>query len=152
MVRFARAVIDAGADMVIGHGPHVLRAMEVYRGKLIAYSLGNFLTYERFNIDGPSGRSAVLQACLDTETGNFISGMLIPARLVNEGIPEPDPERQAIDLMKSLTRKDLLQSGIVISADGTIASDGRKEKAEAEIGLPLKSGEQVRSHDLGSDR
>ncbi len=152
VVRFARAVIDAGADLVIGHGPHVLRAMEVYRGKLIAYSLGNFLTYERFNIDGPSGRSAVLQACLDMETGNFLSGMLVPVRLVNEGIPEPDPERQAIDLMKSLTRKDMLQSGIVISADGTIASDGRKEKAEADIGLPLKSGRQVRSHDLGSDR
>jgi poly-gamma-glutamate capsule biosynthesis protein CapA/YwtB (metallophosphatase superfamily) len=45
VIRFARAVIDAGADMVIGHGPHVLRAMEVYKGKLIAYSLGNFLTF-----------------------------------------------------------------------------------------------------------
>ncbi|MCU0702235.1 MAG: CapA family protein, partial [Myxococcaceae bacterium] len=47
---FARGVIDAGADVVIGHGPHVLRGMEVYQGRLIAYSLGNFATYGRFSL------------------------------------------------------------------------------------------------------
>ena len=41
-IRFSHTVIDAGADLVIGHGPHTLRAMELYRGRLIAYSLGNF--------------------------------------------------------------------------------------------------------------
>jgi poly-gamma-glutamate capsule biosynthesis protein CapA/YwtB (metallophosphatase superfamily) len=44
---FSRAVIDAGADVVLGSGPHVLRGMEWYRGRLIAYSLGNFLGYQR---------------------------------------------------------------------------------------------------------
>ncbi len=53
--RWARAVIDAGADAVIGHGPHVLRGMEFYRGRLIAYSLGNFVTYRGFNLVGPAG-------------------------------------------------------------------------------------------------
>ena len=43
----ARAAVDAGADVVIGHGPHVLRAMELYKGKLIAYSLGNFAAIAR---------------------------------------------------------------------------------------------------------
>jgi len=37
--------IDAGADLVIGHHPHILQGIEVYRGKIIAYSLGNFATY-----------------------------------------------------------------------------------------------------------
>ncbi len=109
----------------------VLRALQVHRGKLIAYSLGNFLAYERFNIDGPSGRSIVLQARLDAETGDFLGGTLVPVRLVNEGIPEPDPERQAIDLVKSLTRKDVPRSGMVISADGTIAPGNEKEKQKS---------------------
>ena len=43
---FAHAVVDAGADLVAGHGPHVLRGMEWYRGRLIAYSLGNFAGYK----------------------------------------------------------------------------------------------------------
>jgi len=125
---FAHAVIDAGADLVIGHSPHVVRALEIYRGKLIAYSLGNFLGYERFNISGPNGLSFVLQARLNAETGDFIGGTLVPVRLVNEGIPEPDPNRKAIALVKSLTAKDIPRSGIVISADGTISPEGDKEK------------------------
>src|SRR6202000_3250242 len=40
---FARAMIDAGADLVAGHGPHLMRGMEVYQGKPIFYSLGNFI-------------------------------------------------------------------------------------------------------------
>jgi len=52
---FAHAVIDAGADIVIGHGPHLLRGLEFYRGKPIFYSLGNFIfqyeTPERFAAD-----------------------------------------------------------------------------------------------------
>ena len=43
LVAFAHAMIDAGADVVVGHGPHVLRAVEIYRGRPILYSLGNFL-------------------------------------------------------------------------------------------------------------
>ena len=52
---FSHAVIDAGADLVLGHGPHVLRAMEIYKGRLVAYSLGNFATYGRFTLKGPNG-------------------------------------------------------------------------------------------------
>ncbi len=40
---FARAVIDAGADVFVGHGPHVLRGVEIYKGKPILYSLSNFI-------------------------------------------------------------------------------------------------------------
>ncbi len=39
---FAHAAIDAGADLVIGHHPHVLQGIEIYKNRLIAYSLGNF--------------------------------------------------------------------------------------------------------------
>jgi len=40
---FAHAMVDAGADVVVGHGPHVLRGIEIYRGKPVFYSLGNFI-------------------------------------------------------------------------------------------------------------
>ena len=43
LVTFARAMIDAGADIFVGHGPHVLRGIEIYKGKPILYSLGDFI-------------------------------------------------------------------------------------------------------------
>jgi poly-gamma-glutamate capsule biosynthesis protein CapA/YwtB (metallophosphatase superfamily) len=43
IVSFARAMIDAGADVFVGHGPHVVRGIEIYKGKPIFYSLANFL-------------------------------------------------------------------------------------------------------------
>jgi hypothetical protein len=43
LVSFAHAAIDAGADLFVGHGPHVLRGIEVYKGKPIFYSLANFI-------------------------------------------------------------------------------------------------------------
>jgi poly-gamma-glutamate synthesis protein (capsule biosynthesis protein) len=43
LVTFARAMIDAGADVFVGHGPHVLRGIEIYKGKPILYSLGDFI-------------------------------------------------------------------------------------------------------------
>lgn len=58
VVAFSHAVVDAGADLVIGHGPHVLRGMEWYRGRLIAYSLGNFAAYRNLVTYGAGGASA----------------------------------------------------------------------------------------------
>jgi len=120
VTRFARAVIDAGADMVIGHGPHVLRAMEVYKGKLIAYSLGNFLTYALFNLKGPNCLSVILKVRLDASTGNFLDGRLVPVRLANGGIPEPDPAGESIRLIKDLTATDIKPRSIVIEDNGVI--------------------------------
>ena len=55
VVRFARGMVDAGADLVFGHGPHVVRGMEHYRDRLIAYSLGNFATYYGISVNGIKG-------------------------------------------------------------------------------------------------
>jgi len=118
VVRFSRAVIDAGADMVLGHGPHVLRAMEIYREKLIVYSLGNFFTYGLFNIKGPSGISMILHADIDMDTGNLMSGKIVPLKLRNRGIPYPDPAGDAIRLVQSLSEHDIDHSNIVIEDSG----------------------------------
>jgi poly-gamma-glutamate capsule biosynthesis protein CapA/YwtB (metallophosphatase superfamily) len=122
VVAFAKAVIDAGADMVIGHGPHVLRAVEVYNAKLIVYSLGNFLTYERFNLDGPNGLSVILKARIDASTGSFIDGELVPVKLVNEGIPVRDPKGRAVTLIRQLTNEDISGQKVSIAGDGRFCS------------------------------
>ena len=57
---FARMAIDAGADVVLGSGPHVTRAVDLYKNRFIAYSLGNFCTYGMFNLDGPNGMAPLL--------------------------------------------------------------------------------------------
>jgi len=125
--KFARAMIDNGADLVIGHGPHVLRAMEVYRGKLIAYSLGNFLVYERFSIDGESGISMILTVKMDPRTGDFAGGRLIPVRIVGAGIPVKDRRARAVELVRKLTAEDLGAAGLRIDDSGTVERTGSPE-------------------------
>jgi poly-gamma-glutamate capsule biosynthesis protein CapA/YwtB (metallophosphatase superfamily) len=61
---FSHAVIDAGADAVVGSGPHVLRGMEWYHERLIAYSLGNFLGYQTLSLSGPLGVGGILSIWL----------------------------------------------------------------------------------------
>jgi hypothetical protein len=107
VVRFARAAVDAGADLVLGHGPHVPRAIEVYRGKLIAYSLGNFAVYSMFNIKGPSGLGYALQAELDPETGDVLRFRTPSVALVHPGVPQPDPAGKAEALLRKLSEEFL---------------------------------------------
>jgi poly-gamma-glutamate capsule biosynthesis protein CapA/YwtB (metallophosphatase superfamily) len=121
VILFSRAVVDAGADLVLGHGPHVLRALEVYKGKLIAYSLGNFLTFGMFNLKGPNGVSVILKVKLDPETGRFLEGRLIPVKLINGGIPEFDETRQGIELLKQLTHKGGYDFNVRISEEGKVS-------------------------------
>ena len=116
---FSRTVIDAGADLVIGHGPHVPRGVEVYKGRLIAYSLGNFATYERFNIRGNNGLAPILDVTLAAD-GSFQSGSILSAKLVGEGVPVPDPSGAAARLMADLSASDFPESQAVMQADGTI--------------------------------
>lgn len=68
---FAHAVIDAGADLVLGHGPHVTRAVEVYKNKFIAYSMGNFCTYGMFNLKGPNGSAPLFNIKINGK-GDFL--------------------------------------------------------------------------------
>jgi hypothetical protein len=117
--RWARVVIDAGADAVIGHGPHVLRGMEFYRGRLIAYSLGNFLTYRGFNLEGPLGITGVLQ--LEFSGGRELhAARLIPMLQVPRQGPAPDPARTAVQLVRRLSAEDFGLTAAVISETGEI--------------------------------
>lgn len=117
--RWARAVLNAGADAVVGHGPHVLRGVEFYNGKPIFYSLGNFLTYRGFNVDGPLGLTTVLQLALDGE-GRFVSAMMPPLRQIPQVGPVPDSSGAAVRLLQRVTRLDFPRTGATIQSDGTI--------------------------------
>jgi len=117
---FAHMAIDAGADLVLGSGPHVLRGMEIYRGRLIAYSLGNFAGYHNFGLDGVLAASAVLHVRL-TAKGAFRSGRITSVRLVDAGMPEPDPAATGARLIARLSRDDLGSRAIRVTPAGRIA-------------------------------
>jgi poly-gamma-glutamate capsule biosynthesis protein CapA/YwtB (metallophosphatase superfamily) len=121
---FAHAVVEEGADLVIGHGPHVLRGMEVHEGRLIAYSLGNFATYGRFNLSGNLGIGAVLEVVLDRD-GAFLGGRLLPTRQEGEGIPVPDDAGRAIDLVRQLSGEDFPGTAVRVAQDGSLAAPAR---------------------------
>jgi Bacterial capsule synthesis protein PGA_cap len=119
--RWARAVIDAGADAVIGHGPHVLRGVEFYRDRLIAYSLGNFATYRGFNLSGPLGITGVLQLEF-SDRRTLRAARLVPMVQRPRQGPEPDPNREAVHLMRRLSQEDFGSTGAVITDSGEILS------------------------------
>lgn len=117
---FSHAVIDAGADVVFGHGPHVTRAIELYNNHLICYSLGNFATYDRFSLTAESGVAPIVKVTTDTK-GNFISAQITPIKQVGEGIPMVDREKQwALKLIQSLTNEDLPETPLLIGDDGMV--------------------------------
>ncbi len=120
LVQFSRTVIDAGADLIIGHGPHVLRGIDVYKNKLIIYSLGNFLTHGNVNIRGVLGNSAIMDLELDLESGDLVSGQIIPTKQTGKGIAVYDEAGKAITLIKDLSKADFPQSKLSITSDGRI--------------------------------
>ncbi len=118
--KFARAMVESGASLVIGHGPHVVRGMELYRGHLIAYSLGNFATYGTFNMDGPNGLSLILRAELGLD-GEFLTGQVFPARQERPGGPHLDPDAAAVlPVVRSLSATDFKETAVGFGDDGTI--------------------------------
>ncbi len=119
VVEFSHAVIDSGADMVIGHGPHVPRALEIYQGKLIAYSLGNFCTYGQLRIKGENGLSLILKVELDT-LGNFVGGQIISLYQQAPGIPTLDSLGRTIKLINRLSQHDFPMSAPEINSEGII--------------------------------
>ncbi len=117
---FAHAAIDAGADLVLGSGPHVLRGLERYRGRLVAYSLGNLAGWHNFSTAGRSALSAVLTVEL-APTGRILKGSLSSLRLDGTGVPHRDPSGAAARLVRALTASDFRGGRLRIDRHGAIA-------------------------------
>ena len=132
VVRFARMMVDAGADLVIGHGPHVVRAMERYNDRLIAYSLGNFATYYGISVDGIKGVAPILVTTLDG-AGRFIEGEIVSTRQIRPAGPSIDPEQRALNLVRALSIEDFGEPGLTFLADGRILPADRPPVAQRQF-------------------
>lgn len=119
LIRFAHAAIDRGADLVVGHGPHVPRALELYGGRLIAYSLGNFATYGGVSVVGESGYAPLLSAELAPD-GSFLRGEIHSFLQRPLTGPRPDPQRRALTLMRRLSAQDFPGSPLRFGDAGEI--------------------------------
>jgi hypothetical protein len=118
VVEFSRAVVDSGADFVWGHGPHVPRAMEIYKDRLIAYSLGNFCTWG-FNVAQERGYAPILKVLLDS-AGTFMRGEIFS---VVQQPPQPlmvDSLHRAARLIARLSMEDFSRAAPLIAPEGTV--------------------------------
>lgn len=116
---FARAMVDAGAALVFGHGPHVARGMELYRGRLIAYSLGNFATYGAFNLSGPNALAPILTVRLGP--GGALRGGRVDAfRQEKPGGPRRDPGGEVVRKIAELSRQDFGDGAVRLTDDGLL--------------------------------
>lgn len=126
LVRFFHMAIDNGADLVIGHGPHVPRAVELYKNRLIAYSLGNFATYAMAT-QGHKKYSPIISVNLETN-GVFLSGRILPLIQFEggayNGIPKYDSGSNAVKLIRQLSKQDFPSNGVEIGDGGEIVRTG----------------------------
>jgi len=119
VVWFSRGVVDAGADLVVGHGPHVVRGMERYKNRLIAYSLGNFATYYGISVAGIKGIAPILTTTLDG-TGAFVEADIVSTIQLRPDGPSIDPQQRALNLMRGLSIEDFGNPGLKFLPDGTV--------------------------------
>ncbi|VAW99146.1 Capsule biosynthesis protein capA [hydrothermal vent metagenome] len=119
VVQFARTMVDNGADLVLGHGPHVPRAMELYKDRLIAYSLGNFATYYGISVKGQRGLAPLLELEVSNQ-GHFISGKIHSFRQNRPNGPQPDDNNCSAKLIQQVSKQDFPESMLHISNDGDI--------------------------------
>jgi hypothetical protein len=118
---FAHAAVDAGADLVLGSGPHVLRGIELYRHRLIAYSLGNLGGYRNFGVGGNSALSALLRVRV-AAGGAFAGGSLFSLRLSPSGIASADPTGAAGRLVAEVSTEDFGARAIAVGPRGALSA------------------------------
>jgi len=114
---FSHRMIEAGADLILGHGPHTIRGMEYYKDKLIAYSLGNFMGYLGFNTSGHLKYSLILQITMST-TGQLKRARIIPLQLSPRVIPEFDQQGNSLVLINDLSLSDFGDSAFLFDVEG----------------------------------
>ena len=122
--QFSHALIDAGADIVFGHGPHVTRGVEVYNKRFISYSLGNFCTYKGINVAGVNGLAPIIKVFTNS-SGEFLTGEITPTIQTHATGVQIDPEKSVIKIIQELSQKDFPESEIQIDDNGIITYLGQ---------------------------
>jgi hypothetical protein len=121
-IKFSHAMIDAGADLIVGHGPHVLRGMEFYKDRLIAYSLGNFAGGGKtLSGNGVLGLGGVLKVSV-TPDGAFASGEFISTAMNSAGLPTMDNAHRGAKQVAQLSKADFPTTGAKLDSKGKITA------------------------------
>jgi poly-gamma-glutamate capsule biosynthesis protein CapA/YwtB (metallophosphatase superfamily) len=116
---FAHKMVEAGADIVFGHGPHVTRSVDLYKDRFIIYSMGNFCTYGRFSLTGESGLAPLVNVFINRQ-GEFLKAEITPIKQVGEGGPIIDTEGKVIKVLQQLLVNDFPEVPLNISNTGLI--------------------------------
>ncbi len=119
---FARMAIDAGADIIFGHGPHVTRTVDIYKDRFIAYSLGNFATYGRFSLKGAKGIAPIVQVKVNRE-GVFLEAKITSIKQINRGMPVLDNENKALKEIILLQQSNFPKSELLITKEGIVTKN-----------------------------
>jgi hypothetical protein len=114
---FSHAMVDAGASAVLGSGPHVVRGVERYKGKIIAYSLGNFAGWGNFGQGGNLSLSGLLTVKID-KNGEILGGRWLSLKLVDRGVPVVDSKNTSGKLVEKLSARDFPDT-FQLGPDGT---------------------------------
>jgi poly-gamma-glutamate synthesis protein (capsule biosynthesis protein) len=116
----AHAAIDAGADLVIGHHPHVLQGFETYKNRLIAYSLGD-LVFDHYSI--ATGQTVLVDAVL---TPDGVTATLIPVYVSSSGIPAVQHDAAGRTILKLVKQYSAaLDTTVVIRGDTATVRAGK---------------------------
>jgi Bacterial capsule synthesis protein PGA_cap len=129
---FAHSVIRAGASVVLGSGPHVIRGVQRYRGRLIAYSLGNFIGYRTLGSGGVLDDSGIMRVSLNPANGRVVAARWIPVTL-DSGIPRRAVGDGDAPLVASLSLQDFPNSHFQIEPDGVFAPSSGRGAASATV-------------------
>jgi len=116
---FAHALINEGADIIFGHGPHVTRAVEVYKNRFIAYSLGNFCTYAGINVSGINGQAPIVKVYTDSN-GDFLRAHITSTYQTYRSPVKIDSQKQVLRRIQELTKQDFPDNPVQIDDNGWV--------------------------------
>jgi hypothetical protein len=129
----AHRLVNDGADLILAHGPHVLRGMEVYQHRLIAYSLGNFLTYGQFSLAGNTSYGGMLEVQLHQD-GTFDYAGFYPTQQTKSVAPSLWNNGTAIiknddsyEFLKKISMQNFPQTSPVFIDEGKIVENSGKK-------------------------
>jgi poly-gamma-glutamate capsule biosynthesis protein CapA/YwtB (metallophosphatase superfamily) len=135
LIQFAHEAIERGADLILAHGPHVPRAVEIYQDRLIAYSLGNFCTYRGMSLDKEKGYAPLLWVELGSN-GEFVRGRIVSFIQFPPGGPKRDGEERAWTLIKKLSQEDFPKTSPFFAASETILPREKAPESAASPSIP----------------
>jgi poly-gamma-glutamate capsule biosynthesis protein CapA/YwtB (metallophosphatase superfamily) len=135
LIQFAHEAIERGADLILVHGPHVPRAVEIYQDRLIAYSLGNFCTYRGMSLDKEKGYAPLLWVELG-RNGEFVKGKIFSFMQFPPGVPKRDEEERAWALIKKLSQEDFPETSPFFGASETLLPREKNPESDASSSIP----------------